>query len=583
MTSEHQGSPNESLHGRSFDLRRFWFPILVVGIGIASFVGTYYFASTNIQNTIGYGAVPILATLALLVWWMRRKELSIGERVGGVALFLFALGAIGFLNGRYALYVVIIALPVISAVALALILLTSRMKQSSRRAITAGGMILAVIIAAQARVDAVGGDLIPLFSSRWSPPPEQPVDGEANFNEPEPGRVAALPDAVGPNDWPEFRGPQRYSAVPDITFGTDWDAKPPREIWRRAVGLGWSSFCVVGDYFFTQEQRGDEELVACYQLSDGEPVWLNRVSSRFSEPMGDGPRGTPTYVDGKLYPQGATGELQCLEASTGKTIWKSDVGKDTGAKLPQWGFSSSPLVVDGRVVTFTGAGGGQSVIAYDAATGARAWAAGSGMKGYCSAQVAQFDDMPQVLMISDYGLQSFAPADGALIWEYEWEMTAFPRITQPCFTDADSIVIGTGFAPGSRKISIAKSDNTYTVSEDWTARKFRPYFNDFVHHEGALYGFNGNRITCADAETGEVLWAGDRIGGQVLLFPAMDMLLVLSERGEVWLIEATPEAHSEVARFDAIKGKTWNHPVVVGDALLVRNSGEMACYELPGA
>lgn len=141
-------------------------------------------------------------------------------------------------------------------------------------------------------------------------------------------------------------------------------------MWRRPVGPGWSSFAVSGDVFYTQEQRGEEEVVACYKVSSGEPVWGHRDPVRFWESNGGaGPRGTPTVHNGRVYALGATGIINALEARTGAVVWSRNAAADTGRELPGWGFTSAPLVIDDVVIVATPG----TLAGYEVATGNLRW------------------------------------------------------------------------------------------------------------------------------------------------------------------------------------------------------------------
>ncbi len=170
--------------------------------------------------------------------------------------------------------------------------------------------------------------------------------------------------------WPGFRGPARDSVVRGVQIATDWAASPPVAIWKRPIGPGWSSFAVAGEFLYTQEQRGDHEIVACYRVTTGEPVWLHKDAVRFYESNGGaGPRGTPTYSDGRIYALGATGVLNALDAATGARLWSRNTVTDTGIKLPGWGITSSPLIV-GDLVVVAASG---ALAAYARASGDRRW------------------------------------------------------------------------------------------------------------------------------------------------------------------------------------------------------------------
>jgi outer membrane protein assembly factor BamB len=348
-------------------------------------------------------------------------------------------------------------------------------------------------------------------------------------------------------------------------------------VWRRAIGPGWSSFAVVGDRIYTQEQRGEDEIVACYNLNTGAPIWRHRDPVRFWESnAGAGPRGTPTVSNGRVYAFGATGLVNALDAATGSRIWSHNAAADTSTEVPMWGFSSSPLVID-DVVIVTTAG---TLVAYGAGNGQLRWKGPARGGGYSSPHRVTIDGVVQVVQLSGAGATSVAPADGTVLWTHDWE----GGIVQPAVTSDDHILItnaGMTGGQGMRKLAVARGASGWTVEERWTSNGLKPYFNDYVVHKGHAYGFDGNILAAIDLADGKRKWKGGRYGeGQLVLLADQDLLLVLSEEGDVALVNAAPDQYKEVARFTAIEGKTWNHPVVVGNLLLVRNGEEMAAFRL---
>jgi outer membrane protein assembly factor BamB len=364
-----------------------------------------------------------------------------------------------------------------------------------------------------------------------------------------------------------------------VQLDTDWSKSPPVEMWRQPIGPGWSSFAVRGDLVYTQEQRGEDEDVSCYTLATGKLVWRHRDAARFYESNGGpGPRGTPTLSNGRVYTHGATGIVNALDANTGAALWTRNSSTDTGAKLPGWGFTSSPLLVGDRVVV---ASSGR-LVAYDIATGNPRWVRKTNGGGYSSPTLMTLDGVTQVVLQTGGGAMSVSPADGSVLWEHSWVTGV--AIVQPAQTGDDALLITGGDAmggSGTRRLAVAHDAGKWTVQERWTTQGLKPYFNDYVVHKGHAYGFDNSILACINLEDGVRKWKGGRYGhGQMMLLPDQDLLLVLSEEGDLALVKATPDQFTELAKFKAIEGKTWNHPALAGDVLLVRNGEEMAAFRL---
>ncbi|MGH9660258.1 MAG: PQQ-binding-like beta-propeller repeat protein, partial [Bryobacteraceae bacterium] len=391
-----------------------------------------------------------------------------------------------------------------------------------------------------------------------------------------PTPVAAKADA----NWPGFRGPGRDSIIPGIRIETNWSASPPVELWRRPIGPGWSSFAVRGDLLYTQEQRGDDEIVTCYNATTGNPVWAHRDAARFWESIGGaGPRSTPTLHDGRVYTFGATGIVNALDAGDGSVLWSRNAGADTSTKMPDWGFTSSPLGVGDIVIVAASS----KLVAYDAATGAPRWFAPANGGSYSSPHLLTLDGVAQIVLMSGRGATSVSPADGTLLWKHEWQSSG-TRIMQPAVTAEGDLLISAGDGVGGtgmRRIAVAHGPGGWTIEERWTSAGLKPNFNDFVVHDGHVFGFDGAILACIDAKDGKRKWKGGRYGhGQLVLLRDQGVLLVLSEEGELALVRAASNQFTELARFPAMENKTWNHPVLAGDRLLVRNGSEMVAFRL---
>lgn len=574
--------------------------------------------------------------LLVVVWWAFFSRVPHRERWGGLAL----MAAVVLLTrplldpsiagGAMGMLFVILVIPTLSLALVLSAVLGRGRSPGVRGAIMAALLVLGSAGWALVRTGGFTSDFDSDFAWRWAPSPEEkllaeqpapplapsvasssagsspvgtPVEPEpapvavaaeaavavdASAGEPASEQIAAAePTAAGPAvvepapeaprsaDWPGFRGPARSGVVEGVRLATDWAASPPVELWRKSVGPGWSSFAVDGDLFYTQEQRGEEEAVSCYRLSTGEPVWMHRDGVRFWESnAGAGPRGTPTLSGGRIYALGATGLVNVLDAATGAVVWSRDAAADTGASLPIWGFSGSPLVLDDLVVVAASG----ALIAYDIESGEPRWKGPVEGEGYSSPHRVSLGGVEQILWLTGAGLSSVSPADGTVLWQHAWK--GYP-IVQPAVTPAGDVLISVSADGGLRRLSLASGPEGWSATERWTSRGLKPYFSDFVVHEGHAYGFDGTMLSCIDLEAGERKWKGGRYGnGQLVLLPEIDALLVLGERGDIALVAATPAQFEELARAPAIEGKTWNHPVVVGDVLLVRNGEEMAGFRL---
>ena len=546
--------------------------------------------------------VSFVFTVALVVWWAFFSRASRKERFGALGLIVAALGATWLFRheSMWLPWLLAYAIPFLSLAFVLWAVATRRLSDRVRHAT----MVATILIASGAwlfvRQNGINGDHQADFGWRWSKSSEERLLAETT-NEPAqpltptaaaPATTTATP-TVSPSpspspqaskspaatetraEWPGFRGPRRDGTVRGVRIDTDWSTKPPVQMWRHAVGPGWSSFAVRGELFYTQEQRGDNEVVACYKATTGEPVWTHRDAARFFESnAGAGPRATPTLSNNRVFTFGATGILNALDANTGAVLWTRNVSSETNTKIPFWGFSSSPLVISDLVIV---AASGQ-LVAYDAATGNRRWLGPNAGGSYSSPHLATIDGVQQVLLITGAGTTSVTPNDGKQLWTDTW---ASNSIVQPAITPEGDVLI-TSQENGTRRIAVAHDASGWSVHERWTSNGLKPYFNDFVVHKGYAYGFDGRILACIDLKDGERKWKGGRYGnGQLVLLPDQDLLLVLSEEGELVLVSATPDQFTERAKVEAIQGKTWNHPVLVGDILLVRNGEEMAAYRLP--
>ena len=558
---------------------RLWPGVVIVVLQFISLYAPGYLAPGTMVMFYGMMASFTLGTLLLLIWWLFFSRARWSDRLGGFALLVLVHGTAVVLADPTAKMVTLLpGLPWLCAIFVASLFF-------GKRAVTVAVVLVASLGWTLVRTDGVTGTMGSQYAWRWSATAEERfLASDASVV---PGEVRGEAEAVETAAWPGFRGAARDDVLTGVTINSDWSLNPPQEIWRRPVGPGWSSFALVGNRLCTQEQRDQDEVVVCYDAATGEPIWLYAYPARFWEVMGGaGPRATPTYHDGRLYTLGATGVLNCLDAATGEPVWTRNIADDTGAPVPDWGFASSPLVVDDLVIVHAaGAPEGEAVVAYDLASGEPRWFGQAGGASYSSPHLTTIDDVRQVVMITGEGAFGLEVETGEALWKHEWLLDSNgSRVLQPAILeDGRGILIGTSFGMGTRRISVSSDGSgAWTANEDWTSRGLKPYFNDLVVHRGTAFGFDGNILAAIDVSTGERVWKGGRYGnGQMLLLPDQDLLLVLSERGELALVRASTERFEELARIPALDGKTWNHPIVVDGVVYLRNAEEAAAYRLP--
>jgi outer membrane protein assembly factor BamB len=544
-------------------------------------------AAPNIPIFMSIVMGPVICCLAIALWWLFFSRAPWSDRflgLGGaitltvVAFFLSDKTLRGMPFAAYVLPMAVVASTVV------LLVLSSRgSRVATVAALIAGALAFGYWDAR--RFDGMWGNSKATLSWRWEKTPEETFLAEHSAKPATADAGGANAEPLGKVLWPQFRGPKRDSVAPGIVLDVDWKGRPPKQIWKRKVGPGWSSFSVAGNRLFTQEQRGDQEDVVCYDAKTGEERWVNETKARFDEAMGGaGPRATPTLASGLLYVQGAAGLLQCLDPLTGAVKWKRDLLKEADRKkTPIWGYASSPLIVGDKVIAYSSGDEGEKgmLLAFDAATGEPRWTATAGNSSYSSPQLAKLAGREVVLFWGQTGLAAVDARDGQSAWNYDFLFDNY-RVIQPLLLSETSILLGTGMGVGTRRIELIHEKGDVKFEEKWTSHDMKPDFNDFVAFDGALYGLDHNILCCVDLATGTKKWKNGRYGnGQILLLPDAGQLLVLTEQGELVLIQANPSKLDEVARAKVLDGKTWNHPVLVGNRVYVRNAEEAACFEVP--
>ncbi len=514
-------------------------------------------------------------------WWM---PVAVVVLLGGAVGFFWWPAADLFDQATRTLAIKAACLAIVLLLALWYIFFTG-LWWRTRLLLSGIGLLLIVGFFAALRFSGATGDMGFRYTWRWQAPPDAALAGQSD------DIVLQRPLAVTvrPGDFPQFLGPNRDAVVHGVHLDRDWAAHPPREVWRKPVGAGWSAFAVAGPLAVTQEQRGGREMVVARDRETGDVLWQHGNADRFSELMGgDGPRATPTIAGGKVFALGATGVLDCLDASTGKLRWTRDTLRESGEQNLEWGKSCSPLVIDdlGLVVVSLGGGGpGGSLAAYDVNSGERKWVAGSDRASYASPMLTTLSGGRQVVMVNGKTVTGHDPAEGTVLWQYDWG-TAPAKASQPPVLNGNNLLLTGGYGLKGVLLQVKREGSSWTTEEMWTTGHMKTKFTTPVVRDHYAYGLDDGVLTCIDLDDdGNRVWQAGRAGqpnhfghGQVLLVE--DLLLVQAESGEVALVEASPKGFHKLGEVPVFTTKTWNNPALAGNRLFLRNDREAACYEL---
>lgn len=426
---------------------------------------------------------------------------------------------------------------------------------------------------------------------RWAKSPDQRLESIDQ-------RLAATDWKSSPHDYPRFLGGGYWAEAKGVRLDPDWESQPPQPLWRRQIGAGWSSFAVMGPYAITQEQRGPHELVTCYKLQNGEPVWSHADEARHDPGSlqgglgGVGPRATPTIHGQRVYTYGARGIANCLDGPTGQVVWTRRFTPSTGFEPLLWGNSSSPLVIPELGIVIYAAGKSLdpqagSLLALDLETGETRWRSGGPTTSYASPVLANLGGILQVVHVNESSVAGYRASDGRLLWEFDQpgQSDGGASCSQPIPLSSDQIFVSKGYGEGARLAEITRSpQGTFVAKLEWRKPVMQTKFSNVVIRNGYAYAIDQGNLACIEIKSGKRQWRKRRSPawghGQVLLVD--DILLVLTETGEGVLVKCGPEKFEEVASHQLLdaSGVTWNHPALAGDILLVRNAREAAAYRV---
>lgn len=410
---------------------------------------------------------------------------------------------------------------------------------------------------------------------------------------------AALPPKPGApgTEWPSYRGPNGNGTTA-ADFGKAWTSSGPKRVWKAETTNGFSSISAssgVATTLVTRDHEGSPtEHCVAFDASTGKELWAMPLKlakyqgggddGAGDNKGGDGPRSTPAHDGGKVYVYGSNLDLYCFDAKTGKQVWDKDVAKEYGGKNISWQNATSPLI-EGGLVIVSGGGAGAAFLAFDKASGALKWKGESDTITHATPTAATILGTRQIVFYTKQGLTGVIPEDGKVLWRQPYKFNVSTAASPIVFEDI--VYCSAGYGVGAGAYRISKNGSEWSSKEMW-----RKEGNDVANHwstpvckDGYLYGmfqfknYANGPVKCVDIRTGDVKWSKEGFGpGNVIM--SGEKILALSDKGELVLFEAKPDAYKELARADVLDGKCWSTPTVSNGRIYARSTKEAAAFEI---
>jgi len=397
--------------------------------------------------------------------------------------------------------------------------------------------------------------------------------------------VLSLP-ASG-QDWPQWRGANRDGHVAGFVAPAAWPKVLARK-WSVEVGIGHASPLIVGNHAFVFTRQGENEVTRCVDLASGRDVWKDSYPAPYqmnpaAQGHGKGPKATPAFSDGRLYTFGISGILSCLDASTGKVLWRHEYAKQYKTTSPTFGASASPLVENGVVFEHVGGVGEGAVTAYDAKTGVVKWQWKGDGPAYSSPIIVTVGGVRHLITQTNKLIVGLDAASGKLLWSMPFTTPYEQNIITP-FTVNDLVVFA-GLQNPMVAVRLKKSGGAWTALKVWESRDVNQYMNTPVASGRRIYGMSSKmrgQLFTVDAATGKLLWSDPgRFGDNATVYDAGGVVLALNTTGELHVYTQEGDALKQVAQYQVAESPTWASPAIQDRRILVKDLNNLTLWEIP--
>jgi outer membrane protein assembly factor BamB len=382
---------------------------------------------------------------------------------------------------------------------------------------------------------------------------------------------------VGAQDWPQWRGPNRDNKVVGFTAPTTW----PKELtqkWKVTVGEGEASPALVGDKVYAFGRQGGDEVTSCVDAASGKILWQDKYAAQAvggAAKGHPGPRSSPAVAEGKVCTFGVGGVLSCLDAATGKVLWRKD-----SKTWPQFFTASSPIIVDGKCIAYLGGRDKPGeIIAYDLASGEEKWKWTGEGPSYGSFGLVTVNGTKQLVTPTAKSVVGIGAADGKLLWQIPFA----PRYNNGTpIVDGQTVIIS-GQGVGTVALKIEKQGDGFAAKELWKKSQSAHQYNTPVLKDGLLFGISSSRnFFCMNAETGEVLWTDKTARGECgAVFDAGSVLLALTSDSQLVAFKPSNKEYTELAKIKVADTPTWAYPIIAGNRVFVKDRDSLALRTLP--